>query len=70
MTNHWFSNGIGTSGVRSDYSTSNTKYVISKICHNRYKMYWAVVVVAQLVEQLLPTAELRGKNLVIGKKLY
>ena len=32
-------------------------------------IHWAVVV-AQLVEQLLPIPEVRGLNPAIGKKLY
>ena len=31
---------------------------------------WRTEVVAQLIERLLPTAEIRGSNSVIGKFIY
>ena len=42
-------------------------YNVGNIC--KMSLSWAVVV-AQLVERLLPTPEVRGSNPVIGKKLY
>ena len=35
----------------------------------RFRTQWAVVL-AQLVEQLLPIPEVHGSNQVIGKKLF
>ena len=42
-------------------------YNVGNIC--KMSLSWAVVV-AQLVERLLPTPEVRGSNPVIGKLLY
>ena len=44
-------------------------YVLDANGWIKYPMCWAVVV-AQLVEQLLPIPEVRGSNPVIGKNLF
>ena len=43
--------------------------VINKFKNSVASIVWAVVV-AQLVERLLPTPEVRSSNPVIGKKIY
>ena len=46
-----------------------TKLFFVHFCSSEQKYYGAVMV-AQLVERLLPIPEVRGLNPVIGKKLY
>ena len=65
-----FWSDLGVSDGRDNRSTIKTKTDFLGKVEESVKMDIGAVVVAQLVERLLPIPEVRGSNPVIGKILF